>query len=40
MINLLGAPGVEIAQRVIAQGRQMNDRVEALQVLGLYVANV
>ena len=40
VIDLARPLGVEVADRVVAQRREMDDRVEAVEVGGAQVANV
>ena len=40
MVDVVGQLGVEVAQRVVGQGREVDDGVEAREVGGLDGANV
>jgi hypothetical protein len=40
MIDVVGPVGLQIAQGIIAEGGQVDDGVEALQIRGLHVSNV
>ena len=40
MIDVVGELGVEVAQRVVGQRRQMNDGVESLQETAIHVTQI
>ncbi len=40
MVNLVGHLGIEVAERIVGEGREMNDCIKTRQVSGLDVTNV